>query len=38
MADGFYTDGMTVAEILALGDDILSKMSKRDLSRALRTV
>ena len=38
MADGFYTDGMTVAEILALGDDILSKMSTRDLSRALRTV
>lgn len=38
MADSFYTDGMTVAEILALGDDILSKMSKRDLSRALRTV
>ena len=38
MAEGFYTDGMTVAEILALGDDVLSKMSKRDLSRALRTV
>ena len=38
MAQPFYTDGMTVAEILALGDDILSKMSQRDLSRALRTV
>lgn len=34
----FYTDGMTVDEILNLGDDILSKLSKRDLSRALRTV
>lgn len=38
MAEPFYTDGMTVAEILALGDDILSKMSQRDLSRALRSV
>lgn len=38
MARPFYTDGMTVAEILALGDDVLSKMSQRDLSRALRTV
>ena len=38
MAQPFYTDGMTVAEILALGDDVLSKMNQRDLSRALRTV
>lgn len=38
MAQPFYTDGMTVAEILALGDDVLSKMNKRDLSHALRTV
>lgn len=38
MAKPFYTDGMTVEQILELGDDVLSKMSKRDLSRALRTV
>lgn len=35
---GFYTDGMTVEEIINLGDDVLSKMSGRDLSHALRTV
>lgn len=34
----FFTDGMTVEEILNLGDDVLSKLSQRDLSRALRTV
>lgn len=34
----FYTDGMTVSQILALGDDVLSKLDKRELSRALRTV
>ena len=34
----FYTDNMTVSEILDLGDDILSTLSQRDLSRALRTV
>ena len=34
----FFTDGMTVDEILNLGDDVLSTLSKRDLSRALRTV
>lgn len=38
MAQKFYTDGMTVDEILALGDDVLRHMSKRDVSRALRTV
>jgi len=38
MAEPFYTDGMTVAEILELGDDVLSSLDKRDLSRALRTV
>ena len=35
---GFYTDGMTVDEILSLGTDVLNKLDKRDLSRALRTV
>ena len=34
----FYTDGMTVSQILALGDDVLSKLDRRELSRALRTV
>lgn len=34
----FYTDGMTVREILSLGDEILNSLKKRDLSRALRTV
>lgn len=35
---GFYTDGMTVEQILSLGPDVLSKLSERDMSRALRTV
>lgn len=35
---GFYTDGMTVDQILALGDDVLRQMTQRDLSRAVRTV
>ena len=34
----FYVDGMTVSEILDLGDDVLSSLSMRDLSRAMRTV
>ena len=34
----FYTDGMTVQQILELGDDVLSTLSGRDLSHALRTV
>ena len=38
MAEPFYTDGMTVSQILALGDDVLSKLDRRELSRALRTV
>lgn len=38
MPNKFYVDGMTVSEILDLGDDVLSKLSARDLSRALRTV
>lgn len=33
----FYTDNMTVSEILALGDDILSKLDQREMSRAVRT-
>ena len=35
---GFVTDGMTVAQILNMGDDQLSRLNKRELSRALRTV
>lgn len=34
----FYVSGMKVSEILNLGDEILSKFSSRDMSRALRTV
>lgn len=34
----FYTDGMTVQQILDLGDDVLSTLSQRDMSHALRTV
>ena len=34
----FYVDNMTAQEILSLGDDVLSKLSARDMSRALRTV
>lgn len=35
---GFVTDGMTVAQILKMGDDQLSRLNRRELSRALRTV
>lgn len=38
MAQGFYTDGMTVEQILAIKPSDLNKLSERDLSRALRTV
>lgn len=34
----FFVDNMTVQDILNLGDDVLSKLNKRELSRALRTV
>lgn len=34
----FKTAGMTVEDILNLGDDVLSKFDKRDMSHALRTV
>lgn len=34
----FAVEGMTVSEIINLGDDTISKMNQRDLSRALRTV
>ena len=34
----FYTTGMTVKQILNLGDEIISRFDTRDLSRALRTV
>ncbi len=38
MADSFYTDNMTVNEILNLTPDVISRMNERDVSRALRTV
>lgn len=38
MPDAFYTDNMTVNEILNLTPDVISKMNTRDISRALRTV
>ena len=34
----FYVDNMTVGQILDLGDDILSSLTEKDMSRALRTV
>ena len=34
----FYTDNMTIQEIMALGDDTIRKMNKRDISRAVRTL
>ena len=34
----FFTEGMSVDQILSLGYEQLNKMSRRDLSRALRTV
>ena len=37
MAESFYTDNMTVNEILNLSPDVISKMNTRDISRALRT-
>ena len=38
MADSFFTDGMTVDEILRLDLQTINSLNKRDLSRALRTV
>lgn len=38
MAKPFYTDGMTVEQILNLPIQELQKLNQRDLSRALRTV
>lgn len=34
----FKTDGMTVEQILSLGDEVLNGFSQRELSHALRTV
>lgn len=36
--NAFYVDGLTVDEILNLGDDVLNSLKARDMSRALRTV
>lgn len=38
MADSFYTDNMTIKEILELSDDVIRNMDQRDLSRAVRTL
>ena len=38
MSKQFFTDGMTVNDILNIPPDVLSKLNKRDISRALRTV
>ena len=38
MADSFYTDNMTVNEILNLTNEEIARLSERDVSRALRTV
>lgn len=38
MADSFYTDNMTVNEILNLSNEQIAKLNERDVSRALRTV
>ena len=38
MADSFFTDGMTVDDILHLDLQTINSLNKRDLSRALRTV
>ena len=35
---GFVTDGMTVSEILNMSPETLSRLNKREISRALRTV
>ena len=38
MAKGFYTDNMTVSQILSMSNEELAKLNKREVSRALRTV
>ena len=38
MADSFFTDGMTVDEIMKLDYDTINSLDKRDLSRAVRTI
>ena len=38
MADSFFTDNMTVNEILNLSNEQIAKLNERDVSRALRTV
>ena len=34
----FYVDNMTVSQILDLGDELLSSLNEKEMSRALRTV
>lgn len=38
MADKFFVEGLTVSDILSLSDDQLRSLSRRDMSRAVRTV
>ena len=34
----FYTEGMTIEEIMSLGDDVIRGLDTRDISRAVRTL
>lgn len=34
----FYVEGMTIEEIMALGDDVIRQLDTRDISRAVRTL
>ena len=34
----FYTEGMTIEEIMSLGDDTIRNLKARDISRAVRTL
>ena len=38
MPKSFYTDNMTIQEILNLSEDVIRGMTQRDLSRAVRTL
>lgn len=38
IGEPFYTEGMTIDEIMRLGDDTLRNLQQRDISRAVRTL
>ena len=38
MAKNFYTEGMTVSQILSMDPREMAKLNTREISRALRTV